>query len=174
MASLLKKKGYEVLLTRKADYFVALDERTSFANTQGADLFVSLHANSCPKPEISGIETYYTSSDLFKSLHASALDASADYVKKIRSNRDRSSSKLAQCIHGATLSLAGGKNITADRKVKKSVGQVLLGTQMPAALIEMGFLSNDNETMLLQDSSYQTLLAQGIAAGIDRYYKEAA
>lgn len=174
LAALLKKKGYEVLLTRKADYFVALDERTSFANRHRADLFVSLHANSCPKSDVSGIETYYTSSDLFKPIHATALDNTVDYLKGIRGNRDKASNKLAACIHSSTLSLAAGKNTIYDRKVKKSVGQVLMGTQMPAALIEMGFLSNEEETLLLQDSSYQTLLAQGIAAGIDKYYREMA
>ncbi|MGE0206925.1 MAG: N-acetylmuramoyl-L-alanine amidase, partial [Candidatus Babeliales bacterium] len=69
------------------------------------------------------------------------------------------------------IALVSQKHPVVNRKVKQSIAQVLLGADMPSALIEMGFLSNPLETQLLAKADYQYLLAQGICNGIDSYCK---
>lgn len=84
------------------------------------------------------------------------------------------SALLAESVHEATVAAARKKYNVCDRKVKKSVSQVLLGTELtiPAALIEIGFLSHEQETKHLMDQAYQMLIAQGIAHGIVTYLKK--
>lgn len=166
LAKLLRQKGYDVILTRNSDTFVPLDMRTYLANNQKADLFVSLHSNAGPA-KASGIETYWMGQQLFTPViaHNDAQSDNLFFLKK----RDACSKLLAQSIHKNVLQGVQDHAIK-DRKVKTSVAQVLLGTEMPAALIEMGFLSNRQETMLLSDSDYQMKLARGICDGIEDYF----
>lgn len=169
VASLLKKSGCEVYLSRYGDYFVALDERTTEANKKKVDLFLSIHANSGSSHTASGIETYCLDSSLLKkgSLHN-------DHLTLLRAQQDCMNAKLAEAVHSSTLAAAKKVYDVKDRKVKKSVSQVLLGTDVmiPSALIEVGFLSNHNETKLLMDPAYQMTLAQGIVQGILTYLKK--
>lgn len=168
VATFLKKNGCEVFLTRQGDYFVALDDRTTISNKKKVDLFLSIHANSGSK-NASGIETYWLDSALLKKQQEG--DA---VIKKLSANRDILSSSLAQNVHNAALVAAKKIYDVVDRKVKKSVTQVLLGTEVtiPAALIEIGFLSHEQETKYLMDKKYQMIIAQGIAEGIINYLKE--
>lgn len=171
LAQLLCQNGYEVLLTRKDDLFVPLDERTRLANTNRSNLFISLHSNAGPNKDISGIETYWTSLDSLKrvSLSKSSLDRS---LSRLYGHLDTASQSLASTIHNHVVSTLSCNHPVVNRKVKQSVSQVLLGTDMPSALIEMGFLSNPNETKRLSDHNYQNLLAQGIYKGIESYCKQ--
>jgi len=75
-------------------------------------------------------------------------------------------------VHSHVLCQAKKFYAVKDRTVKESVSQVLLGTDMPAALIELGFLTNPEETKLLTQPAYQTALAQGICNGIESYLKD--
>lgn len=173
LASLLKKKGYRVSLTRNADVFVALDERTSKANRSKVDLFLSLHANACSSPTVSGIETYWTPR---KTLSWKPLGSKSQSTQKIIAqlahNLDASSLSLAQAIHDKVLQSVSTQRQVTNRKVKQSVAQVLFGTEsVPSALIEMGFLTNQVETNYLASPEYQALLAQGIVEGIEGYLK---
>lgn len=88
--------------------------------------------------------------------------------------RDSLSCLFAETVHNSAISAAKKVYDVVDRKVKTSVAQVLLGTDMmmPSALIEIGFLSNQNETKLLMDNKYQLIIAQGIAEGIMDYFKK--
>lgn len=168
VASLLKKSGCEVYLTRYGDYFVALDERTTEANKKKVDLFLSIHANSGPL-QAEGIETYCLDSSLLKK--SSSVE---EYFSSLMAQRDRMNFSLAESVHKSALVAAQTIYAVKDRKVKKAVSQVLLGTDfmIPSALIEIGFLSNHAETKFLMDSHYQSTLAQGIVNGILQYLKK--
>lgn len=167
IATLLKQSGCEVYLTRYGDYFVALDNRTADANKKKVDLFLSIHANAGASNAV-GIETYCLDSALFKGYlkHDECL-------QKILARRDFLNYSFAQSVHAAALEAAKKVYKVTDRKVKRTVSQVLLGTDLmiPSALIEIGFLSNHDETKLLMNKNYQAILAQGIAKGVLHYLK---
>lgn len=167
VAKLLRHKGYHVFLTRDCDKQVALDERTTNANQIPADLFISIHANSGPLHAM-GIETYWTERTKLKRT-AFSHDL-ATQIDNIAKNIDQASKALAHQIHQHVLQELSGKYIVHDRFVKgNTVAQVLLGTDMPSALIEIGFLSNKHEALRLSDPAYQQLLARGICAGVESY-----
>lgn len=170
VAELLKKEGYKVSLTRKTDQFVALDERTTFANKKAkADLFVSIHANG-GGPQATGVETYCSQPELFNKIIMTGMDDQTQKkVNELEKERYAQSCKLAQSVHNNVISHASSQFIIKDRKVKNSISQVLLGTDMPSALIEIGFLSNEVEAKLLSSGTYQELIAQGICKGIVSY-----
>ncbi len=169
-ADLLREKGFNVLLTRNSDTFVPLDMRTLSANNNHADIFISIHANSAPKSEASGIETYWSCRENIKriSLHdtISYQNSINEHAKKL----DQASKLLASNIHNNVINKVNERHVVLDRNVNESLAQVLIGTDMPSALIEIGFVSNQQEAKKLVDHNYQYLIAQGICKGIEMYY----
>lgn len=167
LAKMLKLDGYVVHLTRPGDQYMALDERTRIANlSTDAGFFVSLHANYAANPLTEGLETFHMHHNLF-----SRIDADHKDHNKLRLNTQ--SERLADFVHQALIKIAAKFNLV-DRKVKQSVSQVLLGVEMPAILIELGFLSNPKEAKLLNSAAYQDLLAKGIRNGINAYVHAAS
>lgn len=170
LAQLLKEDGYDVFLTRTGDATLALDSRTTFANCcADGDLFISLHANATANRAVHGLETYSVSLANCQSMLVSDKQQSAaiDLYRSDLSDRGR---RLAASIHKNAVDVlhAADYQVT-DRQVKTAVTQVLIGAQMPAALVEIGFLSHHHEARLLASADYQRLLAQGICSGIKDY-----
>ena len=162
LAKLLEDHGFIVYLTRFGDEFVSLDERTYFANLHtNASLFLSLHANHASNQKISGLETYHMSDFLFNDLDSKLAGNNHSLLNS-------HSASLANLVHANVLQVQPGYKLI-DRKVKQSVSQVLLGVEMPAILIELGFLSNTKEAKLLSSHDYQLQLASGIYNGIIAY-----
>ncbi len=155
----LQQAGYTVKLTRQDDSFIALDQRTALANLDtGANLFISLHANFAANHNVSGLETYY--------LHSSQLQmVELDQVG--HQKLDQHSQKLAELIHKSILTQVSPAPL--DRRVRQTVSQVLLGAEMPAVLIELGYLSNPQEAQRLSTAHYQEQLAHAIALGVQAY-----
>lgn len=148
VGALLSAMGYEVLYTRQDDETVSLQDRAAFANDHNADLFVCIHSNSFPSnPEISGVETYYLPS---------------------QSNPNSPGKLLASHIQTSVVAATGA----ADRSIRPGNYYVLKHTAMPAVLVEMGYMTNEQELALLLDVDYQARLAGGIAAGIVKYLQE--
>lgn len=145
----LKNKGYTTIMTREDDIFIELKERANIANRNGADLFISIHSNSNPNANVSGIQVLYHSKD-------------KEYVRK------EETYNLANIIMEELIKGTGAQNkglIARERTV------VIRDTNMPAVLIELGFLTNSNEAQLLKDEAYQELLAESIIRGIERYFE---
>lgn len=142
----LQQMGYQTVMTRTDDYFVTLDKRASFANGMRADLFVSVHFNSAPNTKASGIEVFFYRSD---------------------SNKERSfaSNRLA----GSILKFVLPNTQAKSRGVKHGNLAVIRKTAMPAALVEGGFITNEQELAKLRDPNYLKALAWGIAQGIQAY-----
>lgn len=169
LKNLLDKKGYNVYLTRDCDKFVALDERTTFANLLPASIFVSIHANYSKNTSACGVETYYADNSLLSKYSFGNNILSANEINK---SGDEKNKILADLIHFHVLEEAYKINSElSNRKVKRSVSQVLLGAEMPAILIEIGFVSNKKECELLNAPAYQDAIAQGLSKGISAYFK---
>src|SRR5436309_6898003 len=178
--------GLKVLLTRDSDNFVTLRDRTSFANRQHADLFVSIHPNAHREAAADGVETYFLSSEATDSaarqvaaLENSAVQleqpagrgaAQADIVKAIlwdlaQSEFQVESSRLAEVVHDSmtqTLRIS-------SRGVKQAGFYVLGGAAMPAILLEIGFVTNPREERKLKDTKYRDEIARAIFAGLAEY-----
>jgi N-acetylmuramoyl-L-alanine amidase len=174
----LVARGVDVVLTRDADTFVSLEERTAIANRAAADLFVSVHANSHKKSSASGIETYYldtTDDDYALRLAARENATQAEQVSELQlvladlaaKVNTRASHALAAAVQTSLVHAARKHNRKArDLGVKGSLFYVLLGARMPAVLVETSFVSNPTEARLLSAARYREALARAIADGV--------
>src|SRR5437667_190770 len=181
-----ERLGVKVRLTRDADHFVTLRDRTSFANRERADLFVSIHANAHRESATDGVETYFLSSEATDSAarQVAALENSAvqleqsagrpsgqvDIVKAIlwdlaQSEFHMESSRLAEVVHDSmTQSLR-----ISNRGVKQAGFYVLGGAAMPAIRLEIGFVTNPREERRLKETKYRDEIARAIFAGLAEY-----
>lgn len=138
---LLEESGYKVGMTRKEDSYVGLGERVEFANSRRAKVFVSIHCNASENHKGNGIETFYNEEKGLKN------------------------EKLAEMIHKSVVE----KTNANDRGTKIADFTVIVRSNMPATLIEVGFLTDEVEKKMLQDKDYQEKLAKGISEGIKKY-----
>lgn len=129
----------DVMATRQTDVFLSLTERTDLANQAGADVFLSIHANASPNPSAHGTETY---------VHPAATDK-----------------RFGSIIHKHLVEATGLYN----RGLKEANFSVLRTSKMPAALIEIGFISNPTEQKLLNDAGFQDKVAQAMYDAICEY-----
>ena len=173
--------GADVVYTRKDDTFIPLETRTSIANQEQADLFVSIHANSSRDPDARGVETYYLN---FTS-SAEALDVAArenaasdksihelqDLVKKIAlKEKIEESREFAANVQRALHSgLAAKSPGIRDRGVKKAPFIVLIGANMPSILAEISFVSNPGDEHRLRTPDYRQRIAESLYRGISKY-----
>jgi N-acetylmuramoyl-L-alanine amidase len=185
LAEKLRETGVRVVLTRDGDRFVGLEERTSIANDARADLFVSIHANASEARAARGIETYFVS-----------LEASDDAARRLAAEENQSfaaAGKPAEPGAGDPLfailgdmiatehlvdsqefaRLALGELLAKDGAVSRGVKQapfvVLMGVQMPAALVEIGFITNAREEQVLGAPAERERIAAGIARAIREF-----
>lgn len=172
VAQLLKKKGFQVLYTRTCDVFVPLDVRTSQANQKGVDAFVSIHANGAINEAAQGIETYWLNPKLLQERTKISDNVVYNTVTSLKNSLQSTHRLLASSLHDSVIRSARTRYPAKDRTVKESVAQVLLGTDftIPSALVEIGFLSNEDEGRLLTNDGYQQVIAQGICNGITTYF----
>ncbi len=181
----LKAKGYKVYMTRDSDKFIKLSKRTHFANQKNADLFISIHANAAPKDKISslkGIETFFLSpakTKKAKRIAAKENKAASNmntfskntFLSFLNRTKIIQSNKLSIDLQSAMLSTIRKKyKDVKDGGVREAPFWVLVGAQMPAALIEIGYITNPIEGDRLANPFYQKLLAKGIVNGINNYF----
>lgn len=184
----LVKLGYKVFMTRNKDKFIKLRRRTEYANQRNADLFISIHANSVVKKgkytKHHGIETYYlssTSSKRAKSVAATENSkdvetmnyfAKESFLGLLNSQKIVASNKLAIDLQRGMLGvLRKSYSYIKDGGVKKGPFWVLVGAQMPAVLVEVGFVTSPKEARYLVNRQYQQKLAYGLALGVKNYFK---
>ena len=177
LREILTQRGYTVLMTRDTNRFIPLRERTAFAIQHKADLFLSIHANGSESPKAKGIETYYldvASTDKASEIIAARENADSGYsiqeLEKllkgiIQESKSEDSRRLAGYIQQALVQATGA----IDRGVKHARFVVLIGTNVPAVLIETGFVSNPTEGRKLTTPAYQHKIATAIAEGVDRF-----
>ncbi len=141
----LQKQGVQVVLTRVDDYDVSLQNRCDIANQAGAACFVSIHCNAATDPDAQGAETYY---------HDDSEEGR----------------KLAQCLQENVTALGlPGRGAKSDFNLHQSGLYVLRNTVMPAALVEVAFISNPDEEAWLNDPANQDAAGKAIAKGVCAY-----
>jgi N-acetylmuramoyl-L-alanine amidase len=185
LIKILSSRGYKVYLTRDRDKYVKLSQRTKFANKKHADIFISIHANAVPKKiakKVHGIECYFLSpSRSARAKRIAEKENSADmsdmnfygknsYLNLLNHHNILASNKLAIDLQQGMLGALNKKyKNVKDGGVREGPFWVLVGAQMPAVLVEIGFISHPMEAKRMVDRVYQKNLAQGISDGILRY-----
>ena len=178
---LAKLPGVEVVLTRRGNEFVPLQERTAIANREGADLFLSIHANASSVPAARGIETYFLNFASNQNAAAVAARENAlsdqtmgtlqDVVKTIALNSKLNESRdFATSVQREMMqSLKVANKTVKDLGVKQAPFVVLIGASMPSVLAEISFLTNPQEARLLTKTAYRQRIAQALFEGIRQY-----
>ncbi len=186
----LQKRGYNVIYTRKKDVFLGLDKRAKIANQNNADLFISIHINAVAqksrKAVANGIETYFLSRKDSSRSKAAVNIENKNYVKaldKAMKNNFFSlfshekivaSNKLAIDIQREMLYSVKQRHKVSDGGVREGPFYVLASVNMPAVLIELGYITHPQERKLLKTNAYLELLAEGITNGVDEYFKKSS
>jgi N-acetylmuramoyl-L-alanine amidase len=181
----LEQSRVTVVMTREADADLSLAKRAQIANDAGADLFLSIHCNSMPKLKdrllTRGVETYFLSPD--------PTDSEAKQLAEVENGGPEAApSRSADAVSGilADLALGQARNDSArlaeivqrrmvrearisGRGVRQAPFTVLAGTRMPAALVEIGFISHPLEGRLLAKERHQKAIARALAAAVREY-----
>ncbi len=178
---LLKEPGVEVVLTRRTDVYIPLEERTALANRESADLFLSIHANSSRNDAAKGIETYFlsfASSPEAEAVAARENSASAremhqlpDIIKAIALNNKLDESRdLANMVQESLVTnLRKTNKEVRSRGIKKAPFVVLIGAAMPSVLAEISFVTNKQELQLLKTAAYKQKIAESLQTAVLRY-----
>jgi N-acetylmuramoyl-L-alanine amidase len=176
-----KQPGVEVVMTRDTDVFVPLEERTAIANREGADLFLSVHANASRNPRANGIETYFLNfasnpeaeavAARENSASARAMHSLPDIVRAIALNNKIDESRdLADMVQRAMVRRLSSRNKQLrDLGVKQAPFVVLIGAAMPSVLAEISFVTNRQEGQLLKTGAYRQQIAEALLDAVLRY-----
>ncbi|MBW2505066.1 MAG: N-acetylmuramoyl-L-alanine amidase, partial [Deltaproteobacteria bacterium] len=171
----------EVILTRTADVYLPLEERTAIANKVGADLFISLHANASKNHSAFGLETYYlnfSKNDKAAAVAARENGTTMQQVSDLElilfdlmaNAKINESSRLAAEIQKSLVGTLSRKYAQIrDLGVRQGPFYVLLGATMPSVLVETAFISNPREEKRLKSNKYQEHTAQAIASAVKKY-----
>jgi len=185
LKKMLRRRGYRVYMTRSNDKYIKLSNRTVYANKKKADIFISIHANAVGKrnaKKVHGIECYFLSKSRSKKASLVAeKENSADisdmnkYGKNIfltflNHHKILASNKLAIDLQRGMLGSLNKSYKVKDGGVREGPFWVLVGAQMPAVLVEVGFISHPSEAKRLVNRKYQNKMARGLADGIERYF----
>jgi len=174
----------QVILTRGSDVFLPLEKRTAIANMKKADLFISLHANAHKNSRYQGLETYILNIALDEESMNVAARENATSTKNISdlqmilndlmlNTKINESSRLAEFVHRSLVrELRKKYKRVENRGVRQAPFYVLIGAEMPAILVEIGYITNSIENRRLKSASYLENTASGIVKGIDSYIKD--
>jgi len=187
LAQRLRSMGYVVYLTRESDFFVELKDRTRFANDKMADLFLSIHANSIAKgSDINaayGVETYFLSpgrseramrvaaKENYEDMGEMGAYGKLSFLNVLNSEKIIASNKLAIDIQKGVLNgLRPQYPNVKDNGAREAPFWVLVGAQMPAILLEVGYISHPEESNRIADTAYQKEMIDGIVGGVKHYF----
>ncbi len=172
------------VLTRRTDVFLPLEKRTAIANIKKADLFISLHVNAHKYSKVQGLETYFLNIALDEDSMNLAAKENATSTKNISdlqvilndlmlNTKINESSRLAEFVHrGLMGELRGRYKDVENRGVRQAPFYVLIGAEMPAVLVEIGYITNPLENKRLRSETYLKRVASGIVQGIRSYIKD--
>jgi N-acetylmuramoyl-L-alanine amidase len=186
LAPKLRRAGFAVVLTRRGDRTLSLTERTARAEEAGGDVFLSLHANASPKPETDGLELFTLDEHAERqTLRLAArendvpladVDPLQRLVAELRvSEVGERSDRLAAQVHRAIAAGMGPRWPSAREPARKrGPFRVLYLSDMPALLVEAGFVTHEGDAQRLRDADYLDALAATIARGVERFRDDAA
>jgi N-acetylmuramoyl-L-alanine amidase len=180
---LLQVQGVEVVMTRRTNVFIPLEERTAIANRAGADLFLSIHVNASRNPRARGIETYFLNFAPNKEAEAIAARENAGSAKTMRNlpdivraialnNKIDESRDLAGLVQTAMFDRLRKANRNArNLGVKQAPFMVLIGATMPSVLAEISFITNRQEATLLRSGNYRQAIADALFGAVTKYQR---
>jgi N-acetylmuramoyl-L-alanine amidase len=168
------------VLTRSTDAFIPLEERTGIANTRGADLFLSIHANASRNPRARGIETYFLNfaqnphaeevAARENAISAATLKDLQNLVKAITLNSKIDESRdFAAAVQEHMVAGVRQEHAIPDRGVHTAPFYVLIGANMPAVLAEIAFVTNPEDEKRLKSPEYREVLARSLLRGVRSY-----
>jgi len=176
----LESRGFRVVFTREDDRTIGLEERTAIAESVSGDVFVSVHVNAARRRSVHGIETYYLNENHER--HSLNLAARENGIPRQQVNALQHtlarlqmeeimphSQRLARLVQERMVNGLPRRKRPQDLGVKKGPFYVLFLSNMPAVLIEVGFLTNRDDAARLRDPAYRKLLSEQIAQGLARY-----
>jgi N-acetylmuramoyl-L-alanine amidase len=161
--------------------FVPLEERTAIANREGADLFLSIHANASRNPKAQGVETYFLTfasnpeaeavAARENSASARAMHSLPDIVKAIALNNKLDESRdFADIVqHSMVKRLSTRNKLLRDLGVKQAPFVVLIGASMPSVLAEISFVTHRQEGQLLKSTAYRQQIAEALFDAVVKY-----
>jgi N-acetylmuramoyl-L-alanine amidase len=176
-----KQPGVDVVLTRDSDVYIPLEERTAIANREGADLFLSIHANASRNPKARGVETYFlnfASNPAAEAVaarenasSARAMHSLPDIVRAIALNNKIDESRdFAETVQRSMVRRLSARNSQLkDLGVKQAPFVVLIGAAMPSVLAEISFVTNKQEGQLLKSAAYRQHIAEALLDAVLRY-----
>jgi N-acetylmuramoyl-L-alanine amidase len=183
LEKLLKGAGLEVVLTRRTNQYVALEERTEIANRAGGDLFLSIHVNASRNTRAQGVETYVLNfaSNPEAEAVAARENASSDRTMSslngilqaiaLNSKLDESRGFAATVQNALVRRLRSTHRQLKDLGVKQAPFVVLIGAEMPSVLVEVSFISHQQEGRLLRTPGYRQKVAEALLDGVRGYQK---
>ena len=184
LASRLRSRGLRVVLTRDADRFVPLEQRTAIANDARGDLFVSIHANAARDRGVHGVETYFLSLDATDEAAARVAERENGAFQRsgagVAPIDDPIVAILGNLMHNEHMSESSAfarmaqteltrSDPRASRGVKQAPFVVLVGLQMPASLVEVGFITNARDEARLRTREGRDAIATGRAEAVLDY-----
>jgi N-acetylmuramoyl-L-alanine amidase len=179
-AAIEARLGSLVILTREGDQTVGLDERAAVANNNVADLFISLHANASVRSSAAGAEVFYLSlsdygdqavrvaqgeSEALPVFGGGARDIDVILWEMAQARHIEQSSLLAQIVEASLRDRVP----MSPRAIQQAPFRVLVGANMPAVLVEMGFISNPEQEKQLASDAFQSSIVQALVDGIVRF-----
>jgi N-acetylmuramoyl-L-alanine amidase len=179
-AALEARLGVRVILTRDGDSTIGLDERAALANNNKADLFVSLHANGSVRPAVSGAEVFSLSLDEYGDAAQRVARGASESLpvfgggsrdielipwEMAQARYSQQSAALAQAVDASLRE----RIPMSPRALQRGPFRVLVGANMPAVLVEMGFITNLAQEKQLQGDEFQNNVVQGLVASITRF-----
>jgi N-acetylmuramoyl-L-alanine amidase len=179
-AALEARLGVRVILTRDSDATVGLDERAALANNNKADLFVSLHANASMRSVASGAEVFYLSLDEYGDAAERAAHGDSESLpvfgggardielipwEMAQARYIEESAALAQAVEASLRERVP----VSPRAIQQAPFRVLVGANMPAVLVEMGFMSNADQEKQLRSDEFQNNVVQALVVSITRF-----
>jgi N-acetylmuramoyl-L-alanine amidase len=178
-----KQPGVEVVMTRETNVFIPLEQRTALANREGADLFLSIHANASRNSNARGVETYFlnfASNPEAEAVAARENSASGrtmhslpEIVRAIALNNKIDESRdFAETVQKSMVRRLSARNANLrDLGVKQAPFVVLIGAGMPSVLAEISFVTHKQEGQLLKTSAYRQTIAEALLDAILRYQR---
>jgi N-acetylmuramoyl-L-alanine amidase len=178
---LSKEAAFEVVMTRRTDTFVSLEERTAIANRVGADLFLSIHSNASSATTARGIETYFLNFAPNPEAEAVAARENAGGSRNMRSlpeivraialnNKIDESRDFASIVQNAMYThMRKSNKELRNLGVKQAPFLVLIGATMPSVLAEVSFITNRQDALLLKTDKYRQQIAEALYTGVLKY-----
>ena len=183
-------KKHQVYLTRSYDKTLSLEERAGLAQKIGADLFVSIHANSSESAKSHGFETYYLDNNDNEAVKKVVRLENNDHTSKLESNYSDNpmihqilselvvgktvplSRKLGDSIHQSVKRTIEKKHSMKDRGLKPGLFFVLAMSKVPGVLLEMGFISNQSEARKIHSEKFIDDYSSAVSSGIDDFLSQ--